>query len=359
MNDPAGKEPLLKVRELHTHFYDGSGFLKSKGAIRAVDGVDLEIDRGEIVGLVGESGSGKTTIGRTILRLAPRTSGEVIFDGTDVFGLEQGALRKLRRRMQVVFQDPHASLSPRLSVSYLISEPYRINKTPASEQRSVEELLEMVELSPELASKKPAQLSGGQARRVGIARALAHQPDLLVADEPTAGLDISAAAQMLNLIKDLSRNLGLACMVITHNLDVVGYVADRIAVMYLGVIVEIGPTDSIFDSPAHPYTQALINSVPEVGAARTDGERRLLLPGEIPSPKDVPSGCRFRTRCAHATEQCAAEVPVLEPVGPGHDVACLRWRDIPAMKPDLPMDAPQGAARLEGPPQAMERQRTA
>jgi len=344
MNDPASQGPLLKVRGLHTHFYDGSGFLKSSGAIRAVDGVDLEIDRGEIVGLVGESGSGKTTIGRTILRLAPHTEGEVAFDGVDVFELDPHQLRKLRRRMQIVFQDPHASLSPRLPVSYLITEPYKINKTPVEEQRSVEELLAMVELGPEMASKRPAQLSGGQARRVGFARALAHQPDLLVADEPTAGLDISAASQILNLLKDLTQRLGLACIVITHNLDVVGYVADRIAVMYLGVIVEIGPTDNIFDSPAHPYTQALINAVPEIGTARSDGERRLLLPGEIPSPKDVPSGCRFRTRCAHATEQCAAQVPALEPVAAYHDVACLRWRDIPAMKPELPMEPPSTQA---------------
>jgi peptide/nickel transport system ATP-binding protein len=329
--------PLLQVRGLHTHFYDGSGFVRTRNVIRAVDGVDLEIDRGEVVGLVGESGSGKTTLGRAILRLAPRTSGEVLFDGSDVFGLELPALRRLRRRMQIVFQDPHASLSPRLPVSYLITEPYKINKTPKDERYSVEELLEMVELSPELASKKPAQLSGGQARRVGIARALALRPDFLVADEPTAGLDISAASQILNLLKELAQNLGLACLVITHNLDVVGYVADRIAVMYLGVIVEIGPTDSIFDSPAHPYTQALISAVPEVGGAQTDSERRLLLPGEIPSPRDVPSGCRFRSRCAHATDRCAAEVPELEPVGPFHNVACLRWRDIPAIKADVPL----------------------
>jgi oligopeptide/dipeptide ABC transporter ATP-binding protein len=311
---------LVTLRDVHTHF-DG---------VRAVDGVDLEIARGEIVGLVGESGSGKTTLGRTILRLAHATGGEVEFDGRDVTKLKRAELRRLRRRMQMIFQDPHASLSPRLKVSYLLTEPYRINDIPPSEQIGVHELLEMVELSSELASKYPHELSGGQARRVGIARALALQPEFLVADEPTSGLDVSAAAAVLNLMKDLGKRLDLAYLIITHNLNVVGYVADRIAVMYLGRLAEVGPPDRIFDAPAHPYTRALLEAMSEPDPRNRGVDRRLLLPGEIPSPRNPPPGCRFHTRCPYAQQRSREEVPELEEIEPGHLVACHFWREVRA-----------------------------
>jgi oligopeptide/dipeptide ABC transporter ATP-binding protein len=311
---------LVSLRDVRTHFDE----------VRAVDGVDLEIARGEIVGLVGESGSGKTTLGRTILRLAQATSGEVEFDGRDVTRLKRSELRRLRRRMQMIFQDPHASLSPRLRVSYLLTEPYRINDIPEAERIPVPKLLEMVELSPELATKYPHELSGGQARRVGIARALALQPDFLVADEPTSGLDVSAAAAVLNLMKDLGRRLDLAYLIITHNLNVVGYVADRIAVMYLGQIVEVGTPDQIFDAPAHPYTRALLEAVSEPDPRNRGVDRRLLLPGEIPSPRNPPPGCRFHTRCPYAQQRSREEVPELEEIEPGHLVACHFWREVRA-----------------------------
>jgi oligopeptide/dipeptide ABC transporter ATP-binding protein len=310
--------PLVSLRDVHTHF-DG---------VRAVDGVDLEIVRGGSVGLVGESGSGKTTLGKTILRLVHATSGEIDFDGRDLSRLGRTDLRRLRRRMQMVFQDPHASLSPRLRVSYLLTESYRINRIPPTEQIDVRDLLDMVELSPELASKYPHELSGGQARRVGIARALALQPDFLVADEPTSGLDVSAAAAVLNLMKDLGTRLGLTYLIITHNLDVVGHVADRIAVMYLGRLAEVGPSDRIFDAPSHPYTRALLEAVPEPDPRNRRVDQRLLLSGEIPSPRNPPPGCRFHTRCPYAQPRCREEMPELEEVEPRHLVSCHFWREV-------------------------------
>jgi oligopeptide/dipeptide ABC transporter ATP-binding protein len=268
--------PLVALRDVHTHF----------GAVRAVDGIDLEIARGEILGLVGESGSGKTTLGRTILRLVQPTGGRVEFDGQDITRLGGSGLRSLRRRMQMIFQDPYSSLSPRLRVSYLLTEPYRIHKIARDDRLSVRELLEMVELSPELAGKYPHELSGGQARRIGVARALALRPEFLIADEPTAGLDVSAAAAVLNLMRDLARRLGLTYLVITHNLNVVGYIADRIAVMYLGQLAETGPAARMFDEPGHPYTRALLEAVSEFDPRTRGVDRRLLLPGEIPSPRN-------------------------------------------------------------------------
>jgi oligopeptide/dipeptide ABC transporter ATP-binding protein len=330
---PAADGVLVQATDVRTYFDAPHGLFKrlrrkKKSVVRAVDGVDLEIRRGEILGLVGESGSGKTTLGRTILGLAPATSGQVLFDGLDVTQLGGGDLRRLRRRMQMIFQDPYSSLSPRLRVSYQLTEPYKINEVPPAERYSVADLLGMVELSTEQATKYPHELSGGQARRVGIARALALHPDFIVADEPTAGLDVSAAASVLNLMKELGTRLGLTYMIITHNLNLVGYVADRIAVMYLGQLVEVGPADRIFDAPAHPYTRALLESISEPDPRQRRDAHRMLLPGEIPSPRNPPPGCRFHTRCAYAQERSREEVPELEEIERGHFVACHFWRQV-------------------------------
>jgi peptide/nickel transport system ATP-binding protein len=330
---PVSGEALVRIEALRTYFDGSSGLLarltgRRRAPVRAVDDVDLELRRGEVVGLVGESGSGKTTLGRAILGLAPATAGHIVFDGQDVAGLSRRRLRRLRRRAQMIFQDPYSSLSPRLRVSYLLTEPYRINHVPASEQHTVDELLAMVELSSEQASKYPHELSGGQARRVGIARALALNPEFLVADEPTSGLDVSAAAAILNLMKDLGRQLGLTYLVITHNLGVVGYIADRIAVMYLGQIVEIGPGDGVLRAPAHPYTVGLLSALSEPDPSRAGRRHRLLLPGEIPSPRNPPPACRFHTRCPFATDICREVEPPLEPIEADHAVACHHWRRV-------------------------------
>lgn len=340
MSDPSRNGALVELDDVRTYFYDHRGFVgrwlgRPGAAVRAVDGVSLEIGRGEIVGLVGESGSGKTTLGRTILGLARATEGRVLFDGSDVASLSRSQVRALRARMQMIFQDPYSSLSPRLRVSYLLTEPYKINRVPVEERYSVDELLDMVELSSEQASKYPHELSGGQARRVGIARALALRPDFLVADEPTAGLDVSAAASVLNLMKDLGRRLGLTYLIITHNLNVVGFIADRIAVMYLGQLAEVGPTERIFEAPAHPYTRALLSAVSEPDPKQRRAEHKLLLPGEIPSPKHPPTGCRFHTRCAYAQELCRSDAPILEEVEPESVVACHFWRKIRAGGADV------------------------
>lgn len=330
MAEAAGNGALVRIEDLKVWFPIKSGIVLDRhvGNIKAVDVVSLDIKRGETLGLVGESGCGKSTLGRAILRLYEPTDGRILFDGRDITHLGESELRPLRRRMQMIFQDPYSSLSPRLRVSYLLTEPYRINDVPSADRYSVRELLDMVELSAEQATKYPHELSGGQARRVGIARALALHPDFIVADEPTAGLDVSAAASVLTLMKELGERLDLTYLIITHNLNLVGYVADRIAVMYLGQLVEAGSTDRIFDAPAHPYTRALLSSISEPDPRQRRNGHRLLLPGEIPSPRNPPPGCRFHTRCAYAQERSRAEVPLLEEIEPGHFVACHFWRQV-------------------------------
>jgi peptide/nickel transport system ATP-binding protein len=319
---------VVETRELRTHFRDHIGLLRQMlgqraGTVRAVDGVDIQIRRGETLALVGESGSGKTTFGRTVLQLERSTEGQVVVEGRDITTLSQSQIRPMRARMQMIFQEPFASLNPRMKVSSLVLEPFQIHGQAVDAKSKLEELLAMVGLSSEQANKYPHQLSGGQARRVGIARALALHPDILVADEPTAGLDVSVAAGILNLLQDLRERLSLTYIVITHNLNVVGLVADRVAVMYLGKIIELAGTRQLFEQPKHPYTEALMSAVAVPDPRLRDSRQRIILEGEIPSPRNPPPGCPFHPRCRYAEARCAGEVPLLRNLaGTDRQVAC-------------------------------------
>ncbi|MEV7399932.1 oligopeptide/dipeptide ABC transporter ATP-binding protein [Streptomyces sp. NPDC091267] len=323
---PAGSvTPVLDVQGLKRHF-DGAG-----GTVKAVDGVSLTILPGEVVGLVGESGSGKSTVGRCVVRLDRPTDGSVAINGTDVTTLPPRALRPLRKDFHLVFQDPSSSLNPRMTIRQIIAEPLRLHgmATRAEAARRVDGLLAQVGLRPELADRNPHELSGGQRQRVSIARALAVDPALLVADEPTSALDVSVQASVLNLLADLQRERGFGCLFITHDLAAVEYLADRIAVMYLGRIVEQAPAAELFAAPKHPYTQALLSAAPVPDPAEQRGRRRIVLGGDLPSPLDPPPGCHFHTRCPLATDRCRTEAPVLRtlPAGAGsasapREVAC-------------------------------------
>jgi peptide/nickel transport system ATP-binding protein len=331
--EKAPSEMLIKLCSVSTHFADRQNLFQQllghkPSVVRAVDNVDLDILRGEVIAIVGESGSGKTTLGRTILRLIRPTKGEILYGDEDIAEMEKGELRHLRSDMQMIFQDPYSSLSPRLRVSYLLREPYFIHNVPNEKQYSVAEMLEMVGLAREQADKYPHELSGGQARRVGIARALALHPDFIIADEPTSGLDVSVAASILNLMKDLADQLDLTYIIITHDLNVVGYISDRVAVMYMGRLVEIGKTQHIFNNPAHPYSMALLSAISEPDPTLRRDERRMIISGEIPSPKNPPPGCKFHTRCPFVVQRCKEVVPLLEDVTSGHRVACHRWEEL-------------------------------
>ncbi|MEA2815978.1 MAG: peptide/nickel transport system ATP-binding protein [Rhodospirillaceae bacterium] len=322
---------LLEVAGLTKHFPVRRGaFGLVSGHVRAVDGVDFHLEQGETLAIVGESGCGKSTVGRLVLRLLEPTAGEVRFEGEDLLALSDEAMRARRQRMQVIFQDPYASLNPRMTVGAMLGEPLMLHglaKTEAARRARVGELLELVGLRPDHARRYPHEFSGGQRQRLAIARALAVEPRLIVADEPVSALDVSIQAQVINLMRSLQQRFGMAYIFISHDLAVVKHIADRIAVMYLGKIVETATTEELFRSPRHPYTRALLSAVPLPDP--TAVRERALLEGDIPSAMNPPSGCRFHTRCRFAREACRHDVPVLARDGMDHATACPYWAEFP------------------------------
>jgi oligopeptide transport system ATP-binding protein len=320
---------LLEVKDLHTHFQVGTkGVIFGLGAVKqtvlAVDGVDLEITKGETLGLVGESGCGKSTLGYTILQLEKATSGDVLYDGESLVGLNRNQLRPFRRRMQIIFQDPQSALDPRMTVGDAIAEPLRVHEiVPRDDiEDRVEELLRTVGLNPYFKNRYPHEFSGGQQQRIVIARALSVEPEFIVCDEPISALDVSIQAQIINLLEDLQDQFGLTYLFISHDLRVVRHISDRVAVMYLGKIVEQADKEELNSNPLHPYSQALLSSVPAPNPAMVKDRKRVILEGDVPSPIDPPSGCRFRTRCPIAQPSCADSLPLLREVRDNHWVAC-------------------------------------
>jgi len=321
-----GSEVLLSVQGLVKHFPIKRGIIVQRqvGAVHAVDDVSFDIHKGETLGLVGESGCGKSTTGRTILQLFRPTAGAVYFGDKNLVDLKGEELRHMRRKMQMIFQDPYASLNPRMTVGEIIGEPliiHNVAKNREVEER-VEHLLELVGLNPAFANRYPHEFSGGQRQRIGVARALALQPELIVCDEPISALDVSIQAQVVNLLEDLQKQFGLTYLFIAHDLSMVRHISDRVAVMYLGVVVELAPRTELYTNPLHPYTQALLSAVPIPDPQVEEKRRRIILQGDVPSPVNPPSGCRFRTRCPLADTICAEQKPEWREMKPGHFVAC-------------------------------------
>ena len=334
-------QPLLDVRNLTKHFpvTRGAVFRRQVGSVRAVDGVSFSIQPNETLGLVGESGCGKTTTGNAVLQLEIPTSGEVIFEGRDLVELPVGEQRLARRRMQMIFQDPFGSLNPRMSIGKIIEEPlgvHNIGETRKDRRDRVSELLSLVGLSPNHAARYPHEFSGGQRQRIALARALAVQPTFLVCDEPVSALDVSIQAQIINLFLDLQDQLGVAYLFISHDLKVVRQISDRIAVMYLGKIVELAPSAELYSHPLHPYSRALLSAVPVPDPDIEATRERIILTGDVPSPVDPPSGCRFHPRCPWAVERCSVEDPAERELSPGHTVACHLTEEIEATGGTLP-----------------------
>ncbi|MCZ7533061.1 MAG: dipeptide ABC transporter ATP-binding protein [Acidimicrobiia bacterium] len=319
-------EPILKVRNLKKYFNITKGivFKKTVGVVKAVDDVSFDLYPGESLGLVGESGCGKTTTARTILRLEEPTAGEAYFQGDDIFAMSKSELRDLRGEITVIFQDPYASLNPRMTVGDIIAEPWSIHGGVPRKNRKnrTQELLEVVGLNPNNVSRYPHQFSGGQRQRIGIARALAVDPKTIICDEPVSALDVSVQAQVVNLLKDIQKEFGVSYLFIAHDLAVVRHIVDRVAVMYLGKIVETGDEFDVYDHAGHPYTEALLSAVPVPDPVGREGRKRIMLEGDVPSPTNPPSGCHFRTRCWKAQPKCAEEEPALIERGHGHPVAC-------------------------------------
>ncbi|HWX51369.1 MAG TPA: ABC transporter ATP-binding protein [Roseomonas sp.] len=333
--------PLLEVNDLKKHFPIRAGFFGgTTGYVYAVDGVSFNIEKGETLSLVGESGCGKSTVGKALLRLFPPTAGQVVLDGTRIDDMSQGHLRPLRRRMGVIFQDPFSSLNPRMKVRDLLAEPIRnfgLAKNSADLDARIAKLIDLVRLPRDAANRWPHEFSGGQRQRICIARALAGEPDLIICDEAVSALDVSVKAQIVNLLQELQQELGLAMLFISHDLAIVEHMTHRVAVMYLGQIVEIAPRRPLFGAPKHPYTEALLSAVPvpEPGA----GRQRIVLKGDVPSPINPPSGCRFHTRCPYAFDRCKTDVPKLQQTQPGQWAAC-HLHDLPAEKNPLARSLP-------------------
>ena len=340
---PSNGETLLEVRDLKMYFPVTKGivFQRQIGAVKAVDGINLQIKRGETLGLVGESGCGKSTAGRAIIQLYKPTAGEVVFKGRDLTKLRPNEMRRMRRDVQMIFQDPYASLNPRMTVGDIISEPIRVHglrQGRKAVRERVQELLQLVGLNPGFSNRYPHEFSGGQRQRIGIARALAVEPDFVVCDEPVSALDVSIQAQVINLLEDLQDQLGLTYLFIAHGLSVVKHISDRVAVMYLGKIVELADSVELYRKPLHPYTRALLSAVPIPDPLVEKQRKRILLEGDVPSPLNPPPACHFHTRCPIAIDKCKVEEPPFVDYGGGHYAACWRAHEIEDLLPNVAQD---------------------